>query len=125
VPVTEDDMRREPRLAEVERRLLALDVIEVEPGKHWIGYEEHPCPLLTETGLCSINDTKPHVCAVFPPGTYHCQWARGRSGLRPLYPIVGKPLPGDEAPDRLWEITRRQEAALAGEDVRAWEGLLR
>jgi Fe-S-cluster containining protein len=82
-------------LNEEDKRRLSLILLpnEVEdnylyPNGHENGIDgSGACRLLTEFGQCSIQMDKPKCCADYEPGQTGCQWARGRAGLGPLYPV--------------------------------------
>jgi len=88
VPVSEEDMRTEPRIAAVVQGRIPLPMRGTGGAYHYLANgTTEPCPFHENGGRCAIQETKPHACRIFEPGEYLCQWARGKAGLGPLHPM--------------------------------------
>lgn len=72
IEITEIDLVREPKLLPVLRGRFRSGGGLLAACK--------PCPMLYEN-KCTIYETRPTVCAEFPPGGEQCQDARERDGL--------------------------------------------
>lgn len=75
VEIEDEDIEREPRLAELARHRYKLASIG------------SPCKALDCSNRCSLYATRPDVCRDFDAGSEACQDSRRRANLPPLRPI--------------------------------------
>lgn len=80
VEVTEDDIRREPRLRD-----------HVKPGKEtqWIigNGKTEQCVLLGADGKCEIYETRPDACREFAVDSAMCRLSRSFADLPEVVPL--------------------------------------
>ncbi len=96
ISVTEEDVRREPKLIDAARHLYPLETIspeglaELKKTGFYLtyGFEDH-CRMLDDNGACSIYASRPRVCQRFEPGNPLCQNVRALAGLQTLEPVGG------------------------------------